>query len=112
MLDGIHILNNTMVTEIPDWAITILLVGILLLIAGFIIVDKTTKKSFEIIGVLAACIGAFCFIAICIIQPEVETGRYQYEVIVNETVSFNDLCEKYEVVERRGEIWVLEDKEK
>lgn len=39
------------------------------------------------------------------------TGRYRYECTINETTLINEIYEKYDVIERRGDIWVLEDKE-
>ena len=35
----------------------------------------------------------------------------QYEVTIDDTVSFTELNDKYEVIEQRGKIWILEDKE-
>ena len=99
MLDGIHILNKTMVTEIPDWAITILFVGIFAALLGSILACNAKTYVVEIIFSIIAIAGGVCFMFVGIKQPEVETGRYQYEVIVDETVSFNDICEKYEVKE-------------
>ena len=39
------------------------------------------------------------------------TGRYRYEATIDESISAEQLYDKYDVIERRGEIWVLEDKE-
>lgn len=41
----------------------------------------------------------------------INTGRYRYEVTIDDTVSFNELQEKYDVIEQNGKIWTLEDKE-
>ena len=38
--------------------------------------------------------------------------RNQYECIIDDSVSINEVYENYNVLERRGDIWVLEDKEK
>lgn len=38
--------------------------------------------------------------------------RNQYECIIDDSVSINEVYENYNVIERRGDIWVLEDKEK
>ena len=37
--------------------------------------------------------------------------RYRYECSIDESVSMTDVCERYEIIEQRGDIWVLEDKE-
>lgn len=44
-------------------------------------------------------------------REDAPTGRYRYECIIDDDTSFVDISEKYVVVEQRGEIWVLEDKE-
>ena len=36
--------------------------------------------------------------------------RNQYECIIDDNVSINEVYEKYNVIERRGKIWILEDK--
>lgn len=36
--------------------------------------------------------------------------RNQYECIIDDSVSINEVYEKYNVIDRRGKIWVLEDK--
>lgn len=40
-----------------------------------------------------------------------ETGRFRYEVLLNGELSCRDIYDRYEVLERRGSIWVLEDRE-
>lgn len=39
------------------------------------------------------------------------TPVQQYEAIISEEVPIKEIYGKYEVVEQRGEIWILEDKE-
>ena len=51
-----------------------------------------------------ASIGKFC--------KQKPTGRYQYEVTIDESVSMTDVHEKYKVMGQEGKIWILEDKEK
>ena len=40
----------------------------------------------------------------------VQTGKYQYEVIIDDNVQFKDVIDKYNIVEQHGKIWILEDK--
>ena len=39
-----------------------------------------------------------------------ETGHYYYECVIEDTASFNEIMNTYEIVEQRGDIWVLKDK--
>lgn len=110
-MDGVTILNKTVVTDIPSWALNILLIGIAATLIGSVLACKVNNAVLEVIFAIVAIIGCICFLYVGIVQPEVETGRYRYEVIMDESVQFTDIYEKYEVIEQRGEIWVLEDKE-
>lgn len=39
------------------------------------------------------------------------TGRYRYEVLIDDPACISEIAEQYEIVEKHGEIWTLEDKE-
>ena len=45
-----------------------------------------------------------------IYQPNY-TGKNQYKVLIDDSVSFNEIAENYEIVGQDGEIYILEDKE-
>ena len=83
-----------------------------------------------IIGFFATVFCVFCggdtsviitgsFTALCVVvslavvafSPEVPTDRNKYEVKLDETIDINEFYDKYEVIERRDKIWVIEDKE-
>ena len=40
-----------------------------------------------------------------------ESGRNRYECLIDDTVSFVEVVENYDVVSRRGELWILEDRD-
>lgn len=113
MLEGIHILNKTVITEtiIPNENLS--KVAAIIFIITFIITLASLSSKSNICGYAAI----ICIVALItwMIQmahgEEVPTDRYRYEVTVGPYVRFTDIYEKYDVVERRGEIWVLEDKD-
>ena len=39
------------------------------------------------------------------------TGKYQYEITIDAVTTFADVIEKYDIIEQRGEIFVVEKKE-
>lgn len=43
--------------------------------------------------------------------PKTETGRYEYMVQFNDDISFVEIYDKYDVIEQRGDIWTIQDKE-
>lgn len=113
MLDGIHILNKTVITEPVMPNENLFVVAGIIFIITLIFTLAGLVENWDITGYTAI----ICLIAIiiCIVQiartEDVPTDRYQYEVTVGDYVRFTDIYEKYDVVERRGEIWVLEDKD-
>ena len=60
-------------------------------------------------GFTALC--AVALLVVAIFSPEVPTGRNRYEVKLDETIDINEFYDKYEVIERRDKIWVIEDRE-
>ena len=111
MQEGIHILNKTAITELSDLNGGLIVICIIIAAIAFLIMLLSNNSTV----VIAAGIVIFISGVILILSPffasEVETGRYRYEVIIDESVKFSDIYDNYEVVEQRGEIWVLEEKE-
>lgn len=109
MIEGITVLNQTEITDMPKWfgfAFGTCILLTILFVIGITIFDNTVS------GLLALIAGISCLMSVAIgVINEQPTGRYKYECIIDESVDFVDIYEKYNVVEQRGEIWVLEDKE-
>lgn len=72
--------------------------------------SNNTKAS-NCLGIL--CTFLFCLCMACLLVGNCKqkpTGRYQYECLIDDETSCAEIYDKYDVVDRRGEIWVLEDK--
>jgi hypothetical protein len=41
----------------------------------------------------------------------IDSGRDRYEVLLNEKVDMEEFYSKYEIIEKKDKIWVIEDKE-
>ena len=113
-MEGIDILSKTMATDTCGWAFNIVIIGAIVLIVSFItFIICLEFERFDLANicfwVLIASLLALLLIAM--INPQTETGRYRYEVTIDDGVSFLDLQEKYDVIEQNGRIWTLEDKE-
>lgn len=108
MIEGITVLNEIAVTGVPSWmmisAIIICMIGIIVFAIAIIAEWPTWKAIIPIIIVLLIWF-------ICgIFNITFKTGEYQYECIIDDSVSYNEVIENYNIVEQRGDIWVLEDK--
>ena len=57
---------------------------------------------------ILACAAAILFGLV--LPHDVTTNINQYEVTVNDTISFKEITSKYDLIEQRGDIYVLREK--
>ena len=113
---------NTFPTEIVTgtafyftWSIAcwigVVIVAIIITLA--VIVIKESFESGEGLGLLfgiALIVLAVVILFMLILPHEITTTINTYEVTMDETVSFNEVMNKYNFIEKRGDIYVLQDK--
>lgn len=51
------------------------------------------------------------FVTCGILDTTIKTGEYRYECIIDNSVSYNEVVENYNIIGQRGDIWILEDKQ-
>lgn len=113
-MDGITILNVTKVSENS----TLLLVALIFIVIGAIIstvnaLQSDDAKQCILYGIFTVTLLALSIVVVVTMDKDREANAHnQYECLIDKSVSMEDVCEKYTVIERRGDIWVLEDKEK
>lgn len=115
-MDGIHFLNTEEILAPPEWTTTVGLVCIaftviflVLTIGNYTDGHKIPATVFGILCILSVMSGiGTTFINECVEKP---TGRYRYEVTLDDSVTFEYIYDHYKIIEQRGDIWVLEDKE-
>jgi hypothetical protein len=104
MLEGITVLDQSAAMDYePLPFVTALLI---IAIAGIFI--AAWLEADWMIAVVLILGGLFISIPISVHESE---DRYRYECLIDESVSMKDVYERYEIIEQRGDIWVLEDKE-
>lgn len=110
-MDGITILNTIIVDEYAQWVLpTVLALGFICIVALVLMLNSNDKGV-----IIFGTISLLAMIAMPIIIDTSESHwrtneRNQYECIIDDSVSINEVYENYNVIERRGDIWVLEDK--
>lgn len=110
-MDGVIILNVIERTRLPDWAITcIVLCAFAMAVFFTALLTGDTTKRIHIGGIGWACTGILIFIFLVVGKTVVPKRVIQYECTIDSNVSFVELYEKYDVIEQRGDIWVLEEK--
>ena len=110
-MDGITILNTIIVNDRADWvSFTVLALGVICIVA-FILTLTSNDNRVIIFGII--CLLAMIAMPIIVITSKSHwrtNERNQYECIIDDSVSINEVYEKYNVIEQRGKIWILEDK--
>lgn len=121
-MDGVTILNEFEVVQVvndtfnPTAGVIALLVTVLICaIAGFFIgrINRDEVLS-TLVGALFGFVLGFLSMSLfgtIFSYPAVTETTMQYEVILDDSVSMNEFCEHYNVVEQRGDIFVVEEKE-
>lgn len=108
MIEGITVLNKELIMTTPSVLTVIALVSVIIGIVSFCVVINSHNNIVSIIGSILFVLSIVGFSLGLIIEEP--TDRYKYECTIDESVSIQDIYDRYEVVEQRGEIWVLEDK--
>lgn len=113
-MEGIIILNQTEIMTEPSWFGPVLLIGFFsTLIIVAVIVGWLNRFKGDGAGIAGGLIGsilyAIIFLIVCF--QSVPSGRYRYETIIEESMRFDEVLDKYNVIEQKGKIWILEDKE-
>lgn len=109
ILNQYEILKNV----IPTWWIITLMALIVFIFIMTIIATESASRS--ALAVLSFAI-IFTIVWGWVVRPivtkeDTPTGRYRYECTIDDDASFIDIYEKYIVVEQRGDLWILEDKD-
>ena len=110
MIEGIDILNRTDIMAHPSWWTTLLVVFAIIAAPSLVTALSCTNDWVGIISMIMFAISMAALLVLGIIEPKEPTGRYQYEVMMDESVPFEDVLENYDIVEQKGKIWILKDK--
>jgi len=107
MIDGITVLSQEpILTENYGLA---MVVGFFAF-CGVMFIGLMLDWHQSVVGLLSSL--AFVMAALLVFYITAEpTGRYRYEVTISPDVSVVDLLDRYDVTDRRGDIWIIEDKE-
>lgn len=114
MIEGITILNEIAVGPVgPIVAASLLFVVLLFLIAGIQYAFKQGEAVpglFLIVVSLGAVIGIF--VASFDAADRIQKPRPIYQVTIDDSVSFNELYENYEIIDQEGKIYEIRERKK
>lgn len=97
---GIQVLNSYAACSWALWAV----IGLGVLMAGAFSWAVVKGEAF---GVLVAVLCVALITGICVVSPLLYAA---HECLVADDVSYVSVMENYDVIEQRGEIWVLREK--
>lgn len=95
--------------------IAIICVGICLILFGivyhFILAEKL-KMSFSkmMLGIIPSVAAAFLLSAAVTLIFTEPTGKYEYKVIVDDTISVNEFFDEYQIISYDGQIFTVREK--
>ena len=112
MIEGITVLNQTEIMDLPSWFNDVNIVLITVFAIAFIIFMASRNNLVMYVSGFTAFMTIISIMVNVLVVDEVPTGRYKYEVTIDESVDFVDIYDKYEVMDQRGDIWILKEKEK
>ena len=112
-MEGITIWNRTEVMEPTPLAVKVIailtIISLISCIAFFIVYITMVSNVCPVILAFISISSLVAVFFIGALSPKHLTG-YEYEATINENVSMKEVYERYEIVEQRGDIWVLRDK--
>ena len=86
-----------------------LLLAVCFGISGFIVILAFMDYRYKI-AILSGIFCAFFLISIIFVVRGKETGKTHYECLIDDKTPFAEVAENYDVIGRRGDLWILEDK--
>lgn len=117
-MEGIQIVNQYTVPDITifNWellwitfaifAICIAVISIFPVLNG----DMHIKDAIKFALVVSLIVGIFFGTIAGYVNQDVVSYTTEYEIIISEDVPFNDVSEKYEFIDRRGDIYIVREK--
>jgi uncharacterized membrane protein len=112
-MDGITILNQT--KEFygivnPFWIFLPFCIAVICFAIGIILFENYEDvATVFFLGTIVALIST-AIVAIISALPSNEVKQINYEVTINDSVSFNDFTDKYEIIDRHGEIYIVTER--
>lgn len=104
-MNGVEVLNKIVSTEYDLWGLIIVCCVIAFVCFIYAIMFLSDTNYLQAIVCIVIC--AISIIAICIMAKQT-TKHTTYEVTISDNVSMTEFTKKYDVIEQRGEIYVVE----
>lgn len=118
LMEGITILNKVDIMELPLWVnvviIVLFIITLFSLVMSFVDAIKDITNGHYWIFMVVTTVTYIALIIISSMDKQLltePTGKYEYQVTIDDSVSMNKFYEKYEIVEVNGKIYTIREKE-
>ena len=114
MIEGVTILAMENITKPALWTDILgwgsLIIGLIGLAMFFMAIGIDSYRLGVSSGIIMFIFWLVGIISSCVLQEYFQVPDYtQYEVILDDSVSMNEFMNTYEVLERRGQIYVVKE---
>ena len=107
-MSGVEILEMTPILEWHAWTYVVAIIASIVLgIVGYVL----SKEPLLLIAIAVVVFFICAIIFGCLGVGSYETGRYEYTVIVDDSVQVNEFFAKYEVIDRTGKVFTVIDRQ-
>lgn len=108
---GVEILSQTPIMADKASLIVAAVVFIALLIVSEALMMYFDAEEFEFVVSFACAFVTLMIFGLYSGMTKYETGRYEYKVTIDDSVSMVEFLEKYEIVSQEGKIYTIRDVE-
>lgn len=87
-----------------------LLLGICCAVGVFLTILALSDKMYGT-AIVTGVFWALSLISLIVVIHGKETDKTRYECLIDDTTPFVEVVENYDIVGRRGDLWILEDRD-
>lgn len=113
-IPGIKVLHQTEILDISlnPTVLTVAAVALIVAVLTFFLAwALSDSDTLLIVSFFCLVVSLLAFVGSTVFAIETPTGRYEYEVLIDDTTNLKTVYDQYEIVDTRGEIFILKEKE-
>lgn len=109
-IEGIEILKKTRLYDFSTASLISMIMFILLGVTFLILFCNLYNSKYDSLFLVLGAISIVCAFIIPFLFIKPINNKYEYKVIIEDSASINDLYDKYEIIEKDGKIYTIQDK--
>lgn len=110
MIEGIEILKKTRLYDFSTASWVSLIIFVILGVMFLILFSTLYNSKYELLFLVLGASFLVCAFIVPLLFIKPISNKYEYKVIIEDSVSVNDLYDKYEIIKKDGKIYTIQDK--